>query len=42
MHAHVNAIINVRNVMAFVSQLGECNPGGGKDKVLKILNEAEK
>jgi len=29
------------NSMAFISQFGEYNPGGGKDEVLKYLNEAE-
>jgi len=28
--------------MAFISQFGEYNPGGGKDEVLKYLNEAQK
>jgi hypothetical protein len=27
--------------MAFISQFGEYNPGGGKDQVLKYLNESE-
>jgi Ca2+ transporting ATPase len=27
--------------MAFISQFGEYNPGGGKDQVLKYLLEAE-
>lgn len=30
------------NSMAFISQFGEYNPGGGKDEVLKYLNESEK
>jgi hypothetical protein len=29
------------NSMAFISQFGEYNPGGGKDQVLKYLNESE-
>jgi hypothetical protein len=29
------------NSMAFISQFGEYNPGGGKDQVLKYLLEAE-
>lgn len=28
--------------MAFISQFGEYNPGGGKDAVLKYLNESKK
>jgi hypothetical protein len=28
--------------MAFISQFGEYNPGGGKDEVLKYLNESKK
>jgi hypothetical protein len=28
--------------MAFISQFGEYNPGGGKDEVLKYLNESQK
>lgn len=30
------------NSMAFISQFGEYNPGGGKDEVLKYLNESKK
>ena len=33
--------MNMSNSMAFISQFGEYNPGGGKDEVLKYLNEAE-
>jgi hypothetical protein len=29
------------NSMAFISQFGEYNPGGGKDAVLKYLNESK-
>ena len=34
--------MNMSNSMAFISQFGEYNPGGGKDEVLKYLNEAQK
>jgi dephospho-CoA kinase len=27
--------------MSFISQFAEYNPGGGKDEVLKYLNEAQ-
>ena len=37
-----NSAMNMSNSMAFISQFGEYNPGGGKDEVLKYLNEAEK
>jgi hypothetical protein len=37
-----NTAMNMSNSMAFISQFGEYNPGGGKDEVLKYLNEAEK
>ena len=30
------------NSMAFISQFGEYNPGGGKDEVLKYLEESKK
>ena len=30
------------NSMAFISQFGEYNPGGGKDEVLKYLDESKK
>ena len=33
--------MNMSNSMAFISQFAEYNPGGGKDEVLKYLNEAE-
>jgi hypothetical protein len=34
--------INMSNSMAFISQFGEYNPGGGKDEVLKYLLESQK
>ena len=34
--------MNMSNSMAFISQFGEYNPGGGKDEVLKYLNESQK
>ena len=37
-----NTAMNMSNSMAFISQFGEYNPGGGKDEVLKYLNEAQK
>ena len=37
-----NTAVNMSNSMAFISQFGEYNPGGGKEEVLKYLNEAEK
>lgn len=37
-----NSAMNMSNSMAFISQFGEYNPGGGKDEVLKYLNEAKK
>jgi hypothetical protein len=37
-----NSAISMSNSMAFISQFGEYNPGGGKDTVLKYLNESEK
>eukprot|EP00590_Aulacoseira_subarctica_P003826 CAMPEP_0172419114 /NCGR_PEP_ID=MMETSP1064-20121228/5556_1 /TAXON_ID=202472 /ORGANISM="Aulacoseira subarctica , Strain CCAP 1002/5" /LENGTH=230 /DNA_ID=CAMNT_0013158409 /DNA_START=39 /DNA_END=731 /DNA_ORIENTATION=- len=37
-----NSSINMSNSMAFISQFGEYNPGGGKDEVLKYLNESKK
>lgn len=37
-----NAAMNMSNSMAFISQFGEYNPGGGKDEVLKYLEEAKK
>ncbi|KAL7542004.1 hypothetical protein ACHAXR_011418 [Thalassiosira sp. AJA248-18] len=36
-----NSAMSMSNSMAFISQFGEYNPGGGKDEVLKYLNEAE-
>ncbi|KAK1744354.1 hypothetical protein QTG54_004887 [Skeletonema marinoi] len=36
-----NTAMNMSNSMAFISQFAEYNPGGGKDEVLKYLNEAE-
>ena len=33
--------MNMSNSMAFISQFAEYNPGGGKDEVLKYLDEAE-
>ena len=36
-----NSAMAMSNSMAFISQFGEYNPGGGKDEVLKYLNEAE-
>lgn len=37
-----NTAVNMSNSMAFISQFGEYNPGGGKDEVLKYLNESQK
>lgn len=37
-----NSAVNMSNSMAFISQFGEYNPGGGKDEVLKYLNESKK
>lgn len=37
-----NSAMNMSNSMAFISQFGEYNPGGGKDEVLKYLNESQK
>jgi len=37
-----NAAVTMSNSMAFISQFGEYNPGGGKDEVLKYLDEAQK
>lgn len=37
-----NSAMNMSNSMAFISQFGEYNPGGGKDEVLKYLNESKK
>eukprot|EP00544_Gedaniella_sp_CCMP2646_P003640 CAMPEP_0202494242 /NCGR_PEP_ID=MMETSP1361-20130828/11059_1 /ASSEMBLY_ACC=CAM_ASM_000849 /TAXON_ID=210615 /ORGANISM="Staurosira complex sp., Strain CCMP2646" /LENGTH=210 /DNA_ID=CAMNT_0049124671 /DNA_START=20 /DNA_END=652 /DNA_ORIENTATION=- len=37
-----NTAMTLSNSMAFISQFGEYNPGGGKDEVLKYLNESKK
>ena len=37
-----NSAISMSNSMAFISQFGEYNPGGGKDEVLKYLLESKK
>ena len=37
-----NSAANMSNSMAFISQFGEYNPGGGADAVLKYLNESKK
>lgn len=37
-----NSSISMSNSMAFISQFGEYNPGGGKDEVLKYLLESKK
>lgn len=37
-----NSCITMSNSMAFISQFGEYNPGGGKDEVLKYLEESRK
>lgn len=37
-----NSAANMSNSMAFISQFGEYNPGGGADSVLKYLNESKK
>jgi hypothetical protein len=37
-----NSTMSMSNSMAFISQFGEYNPGGGKDAVLKYLNESKK
>eukprot|EP00522_Entomoneis_paludosa_P010585 CAMPEP_0172450068 /NCGR_PEP_ID=MMETSP1065-20121228/8577_1 /TAXON_ID=265537 /ORGANISM="Amphiprora paludosa, Strain CCMP125" /LENGTH=209 /DNA_ID=CAMNT_0013201837 /DNA_START=33 /DNA_END=662 /DNA_ORIENTATION=+ len=34
--------VSMSNSMAFISQFGEYNPGGGADQVLKFLNESKK
>ena len=36
-----NACMAMSNSMAFISQFGEYNPGGGKDEVLKYLDESK-
>ena len=37
-----NSAMTLSNSMAFISQFGEYNPGGGVDEVLKYLNESKK
>ena len=37
-----SSAVNMSNSMAFISQFGEYNPGGGQDEVLKYLNESKK
>lgn len=37
-----NTAQNMSNSMAFISQFGEYNPGGGKEEVLKYLEESKK
>jgi len=37
-----NAAVTMSNSMAFISQFGEYNPGGGKEEVKKYLDESEK
>lgn len=37
-----DSTMSMSNSMAFISQFGEYNPGGGKDEVLKYLNESKK
>jgi len=37
-----NAAVTMSNSMAFIAQFGEYNPGGGKDEVLKYLDESQK
>jgi len=37
-----NTAVNMSNSMAFISQFGEYNPGGGKDEVRKYLEESRK
>mmetsp|Transcript_6740 Transcript_6740/g.13869 ORF Transcript_6740/g.13869 Transcript_6740/m.13869 type:complete len:227 (-) Transcript_6740:321-1001(-) len=36
-----DSTMSMSNSMAFISQFGEYNPGGGKDEVLKYLNESK-
>jgi hypothetical protein len=36
-----NSAITMSNSMAFISQFGEYNPGGGVESVLKYLNESK-
>ena len=37
-----NSAMTMSNSMAFISQFGEYNPGGGVEEVLKYLNESKK
>jgi hypothetical protein len=37
-----NSAVSMSNSMAFISQFGEYNPGGGKDEVFKYLIESKK
>ena len=37
-----NSATSISNSMAFISQFGEYNPGGGEDEVLKYLLESKK
>jgi len=37
-----DSAVSMSNSMAFISQFGEYNPGGGQDQVLKFLNESKK
>lgn len=37
-----NTAVNMSNSMAFISQFGEYNPGGGKEEVKKYLDESQK
>lgn len=37
-----NSAVSMSNSMAFISQFGEYNPGGGADSVLKFLLESKK
>lgn len=37
-----NSAMTISNSMAFISQFGEYNPGGGVEEVLKYLNESKK
>ena len=42
-HLTVNVWSSIlSNSMAFISQFGEYNPGGGQDEVLKYLLESKK
>ena len=42
LHSKRNSAMSMSNSMAFISQFGEYNPGGGKDEVLKYLEESKK